>query len=199
MSTRYTDQQLIDAIRRTAAEVPVGPLRAAQVRQHTGVSVLTLLRRFGGWSQALAAADLAGRYGGRPVTTKMRTRPSQHLTDVQVLDELRRVARLAGRGGTVTVRDVALHSTVLGKSTVTDRFGSWAAAVEAAGLQVSRRGRGPLTEQNLAANLHAVWTHLGRRPTQADMRRPPSQISPEPYRKRYGGWTAAVQALRPHT
>lgn len=68
----------------------------------------------------------------------MRSRRSHALSDDEILAEMRRVADVVGRGGVVTRDDITQRSGVLGLGTVVRRFGSFAAAVEAAGLTQSR-------------------------------------------------------------
>ena len=85
------------------------------------------------------------------------------------------------------------HSSTLGARVFLSRFGSFNAALAAAGLQHS-----PLanrwTDQDYIDNLQAVWEHLGRRPIQWDMSRPPSRITGESYRNRFGSWENALAA-----
>jgi hypothetical protein len=73
------------------------------------------------------------------------------------------------------------------------RFGSWPAALAAAGMTVAPTGRS-WTEAELAANLLVIELH-GRTPIPAEMDRPPSTVSSKTYRNRYGDLAQARTAL----
>ena len=73
------------------------------------------------------------------------------------------------------------------------RFGSWNAAVIAAGLSVA--GERNVSEAELFANLGAMWEHLGRQPRKREMVKPFSRYTHHPYVERYGGWLGTVQAF----
>lgn len=173
-----------------AAALP-GPLTQQEFANSSRVSHLTLLRRFGSWRQALEAASLGDRYSGRTVSAKMRSRRSRALTDHEILAEMRRVADVVGRGGVVTRDDITQRSDVLGLGIVMRRFGTFAAAVKAAGLQQSPMAN-RWTEEDYRDNLRMVAAHLGRDPIQEDMNRPPSKITGDSYRHRFGSWGAAL-------
>ena len=84
------------------------------------IAAVTLVKRFGGWKQALASA------GFDP------SRARYTHSDLDLLEELRRVAALLGRTPTTTEFDK--HST-MGASTLSQRFGgSWRDSCTAAGL-----------------------------------------------------------------
>ena len=90
--------------------------------------------------------------------------------------------------------DLKTHSTI-GKRVYTARFGSWPAALAAAGLTLSPRGR-YWSDQELATNQHRVMQLRGRTPTPAEMDRPPSTITSGTYRRRFGDLTRAREALK---
>lgn len=188
----YSDEQLVAELRRVGDLQAVGALTIGDFASRSTVSVDTLRRRFGGWRQALAAAGLEHRYSGRRVTPKMRGPGSASLTDAEIIDELRRIAAETGRGW-ITKPDVH-RSTRIGLRTVLSRFGSWPAAVEAAGLRLSPMAA-TWTTRDLLDNLQLLADHLGRLPTAAEVRKPPSRISYDTYVARFGSWKAAKQAF----
>ena len=66
----------------------------------------------------------------------MRQPKAKLLTNEDVLKELQRIAKLLNKE-TVSVEDVRNHSDIMSAGVVGRRFGSWAAAMEKAGLKVS--------------------------------------------------------------
>lgn len=160
-SLRYSTAELQAELRRAADLIPDGALSERQFRAVGTVSVATYLRRFGSWREALDAAGLSHRYSGRTVSAKMRAQTARTLTNDQLLAELRRIADHTGRSY-VTGLDLRAYSPV-NKSVFIARFGTWPAALAAAGLNMAPRGR-YYTDDNLAANLRAVIDVHGRTP-----------------------------------
>ena len=93
----YSDEALVAELRRVAALVPSGPLTKKAFSQHSRANPSTMVRRFGGWHEALTAAGLSVRYGGQVVSERMRQMPGKSASRAQVLAELSRVARELGR------------------------------------------------------------------------------------------------------
>jgi hypothetical protein len=76
----YTDDALLDEIRRVASQCGDSPLSTEAFDRLSGrVSASTVRRRFGGWSQALEKAGFEHLYGGRTVSEKMRTQVGKRL------------------------------------------------------------------------------------------------------------------------
>ena len=120
----YDDASLLDEMRRVAALLPDGVIRRddfdSRARVHTG----TLIRRFGGWQQALERAGLGARYGGKHVSAKMRDQRARSASTQDVIEELQRVAQVVGHT-TITRADILRHSQLIGERVVINRFGSW--------------------------------------------------------------------------
>jgi 5-methylcytosine-specific restriction endonuclease McrA len=76
---------------------------------------------------------------------------------------------------------------------VTRRFGSWAKALETAGLNKSRNYG--ITDEELFENIENVWIKLGRQPYYGDMRKPLSKFSGGTYGRRFGAWRKALEAF----
>jgi 2-oxo-4-hydroxy-4-carboxy--5-ureidoimidazoline (OHCU) decarboxylase len=107
VTPRYTDEDLLDAMRSFAAEHDGRPPTAP-----------TYARRFGSWNAAIAAAGFDPRFRRR--------------SDEELLDELRSLVETAGEHPTeAAVRD---HPDMANSSTYKARFGSWTEALAAAGL-----------------------------------------------------------------
>jgi hypothetical protein len=86
------------------------------------------------------------------------------------------------------------RSNLLSTRVVINRFGTWKDALEAAGLQLSSRGR-RWAEDDYFENLLAVWTHYGRAPKHREMDLPPSRITSGGYEAKFGTWGRAKQAF----
>lgn len=189
----YDDASLLDEVQRIASLLPEGPITTEAFAAHARVSVDTLRRRFGGWEQTLDRAGLAGRYGGQRVSPKMRDQRARAATADDMITELKRVAEVVGRR-TITRKELLKHGDLIGEKAILNRFGSWKAALEAAGLELSAMGR-RWSDDDYFENLLEVWTLHGRAPTYAEMNRPPSRISNGGYASKFGTWGRAKQAF----
>jgi hypothetical protein len=188
----YDDDSLIEEIRRVAALLPGARLTRKTFDGLSRASSSTIVHRLGGWESALERAGLGDRYGGRRVTDKMRRQQGRLLTAEEILVELRRLADEKGQP-TMTVDDVK-RSDLLSIRVVTSRFGTWRAAIEAAGLQLSSLGR-RWTDEDYYENLLTVWTHYQRAPNYGEMDKPPSRITSGAYEAKFGTWGRAKQAF----
>ncbi len=140
----------------------------------------------------MARAGLGERYGGRTVSPKLKRHAARTMSDDEIIAELQRVAAVLNTT-TLTRAEVVRHSRTLGARVFLSRFGSFHAALAAGALEHS-----PLanrwTDQEYIDNLRVVWEHLGRRPIRWDVSRPPSRITGEAYRNRFGSWENALAA-----
>jgi len=117
------------------------------------------------------------------------TRPT--ITNDQLLADLRRVAAALDTK-MLTVRDYNEQGK-FSSATVKVHFVSWNRALIAAGLIVSQQPDLPVDE--LWDNLREVWIRLGRQPRKAEMQKPLSRFTHNPYTKRWGSWLAAMRAF----
>ncbi len=129
--------------------------------------------------------------GGRQFQIRLRPR---NAPDRDLLADLRRVARERGR---LTVGVYHAHGR-FAVGTVSGRFGSWNAALAAAGLPANKLHAIP--DLDLFENFAEVWRKLGRQPSREDLRkRPgPSRFSCGPYRSRFGSWRGFLLAFADH-
>lgn len=113
------------------------------------------------------------------------------ITNEQLLADIRRVASDLGCSVLPQrrYRQHGNHST----TAIKERFGTWNAAITAAGLgPASERD---ISEEELHQNLEQVWMRLGRQPRKREMAAPLSRFTHHPYVRRYGGWLSAVRAF----
>ena len=78
-------------------------------------------------------------------------------------------------------------------TTVIRRFGTWNAALQKANIEISNRIN--INDDELSENILRLWEYYGRQPRRRDCANPPSTISDYPYNRRFGSWTAALQAF----
>lgn len=187
----YTDEALLAEIRRVAILSAEASLSTADFRQRARVGLTTIRRRFGGWKEALEAAGLGHLYNEIPPARVSRVR-ARTWSREQLIAELRRVVAKCG-GGTVTVDQFRDHALV-GPDAVRRRFGGWAQALRAAGLEPANHGR-RYSDQECFENLLFVWTHYGRPPKYQEMNKAPSSVGGKAYMKRWGTWNRAIHAF----
>lgn len=187
----YTDEALLDELRRVANVVGRPSLSTADFKDHARVGLTTLRRRFGGWREALGAAGLAHLYNEVPAARISRTRARGWTAD-QIVEELRRVAGLLNRQ-TLTVDDFKRHATI-GADAVRARFGTWPKAIRVAGLEPVNHGK-RYSDEDCFENLLSVWTHYGRQPRYQEMNASPSIVGGKAYMTRWGTWNRAIHAF----
>lgn len=111
------------------------------------------------------------------------------VSDAELLADLRRVADLLGKT-TLQYDEYPNHGRCASRIFET-RFGSWNAALRAAGLEVGHRQ--DISEEELFENMERVWTTLGRQPRREEMKKPFSIFSKGTYERRFGGWRGALE------
>jgi hypothetical protein len=188
----YSDAALLDELKRVASAVPDGPLTKSIFESHSRASASTLTKRFGGWENALAAANLAFRYGGQSISDRMRRQPGKSVTREDVVAALCEVAKAIGRQD-LTVDDFTTHGQ-FSVATVRKFFPQWHKALQAAGL-TARPSSVRYTDEECFENLLRVWTQLGREPKYREMNQPPSQVGGKAYVGRWKTWTKALEAF----
>ena len=138
----------------------------------------TYKRRFGSWSAALTEA------GFEPADARMEDQISHE-------DLLTAIERLAVEvDGPPTFQDMDDRGAYAARTYV-NRFGSWNAAVEAAGFEPRSSGR--VDDAELLADLRRLRETLGRKPTSTDVREH-GQYGLATYQRRFGSWSAALDA-----
>lgn len=165
-------------LQRLADELGHTPTKA-EMNEHGAYSARTYHKRFGSWPGAVEAADLVPRWesDGRRSKAPLEA-------------ELRRLADELGRQPTTNDTDEQGSFT---PSTYVRRYGSWTAAVEAAGITVERVD-GRITDEALEAELQRLTDDLGKPPTSSDIGAN-GRFSAVTYIQRYGSWAEALDAV----
>lgn len=188
----YSDKALISELKRVAELVPSGPLTRLVFNEHSRASASTLMKRFGGWQQALEAASLGSRYCGQPVSERMRSQPGKRVTQEQVVEELKKVAEKLGRKD-ITVEDFDANAS-FSSATVRSIFKTWSKALSFAEL-TARATSVRYSDEECFENLLRVWTYHGRVPKYLEMNQKPSEVGGKAYIGRWGGWVKALEAF----
>jgi 5-methylcytosine-specific restriction endonuclease McrA len=117
----------------------------------------------------------------------------RNVPDRALVRDLRRVARKTGRRR-VTAALYAEHGAFR-PNTLARRFGSWNAALGAAGLKVTQHWNVP--DAALLKNLADVWRKLGRQPTWRELTKRGgfSTFAGATYKRRFGSWHGALRAF----
>jgi Homing endonuclease associated repeat/HNH endonuclease len=188
--TEYSDEAILAELRRVAALQADGALTSTAFQQHGRVTRDTVSRRFGSWTNALAAAGLAHRS-----TNEIKVRgghASSRMSNDEVLDRLRELAIHLGKSeltGDDVIQNLPFSDEILRK-----RWGTLRAAFEAAGLAATNVGR-RYTDDECFDNMLTVWTHFGRPPMYREMSEPPSAVGGRAYIRRFGKWNKALAAF----
>ena len=178
----YDDEALIDELRRVAALLGKPKLTLKEFSENAKVHGSTLQKRFGGWRGALRAAGLSDRADQSNVRK----------TKSETLSAMKQIAEKLGKES-ITLREFEAHSGMTG-GPVCRIFGSWGAALSAAGLQQSALGK-RYSDEECYENMLSVWTHYGRPPQHDEMNEPPSLVGSMAYVRRWGTWRKALEAF----
>jgi len=189
-----SNEEILAEIRRVDSNLANSILTREEFDEHGKISSSTIIRRFGGWQKALIAAGLEQKYSGTNISEKMRRQKARQLPDEAVLAELNRLAKHLGKES-LTVEDLRNHSALMSEGVVRRRFGSWAIALEKAGLKISEHYNRRYSNEEYFENLLNVWTHFGRQPLYREMDVSPSVISSGAYENRFGNWRKALEAF----
>jgi hypothetical protein len=140
-------------------------------------------------SSSAPAGGPSPDYSGSQFEVRFRNR---NIPSARLIEDLQRVAREVG--GSLT-REAYLKGGRFSWGTAYKRFGSWNAALAAAGLPTNKLQGIP--EAALFGNLAEVWLKLKRQPLGDDMlkARGLSKYSLGTYRDRFGSWYGALLAF----
>lgn len=180
-------EELLDMMRAVAAKLDLRQLPQQTFLKHAGVSRGAVDRHYDTWADACRAADISH---GRTLAEMPR---QQNYTKEDCLAEMRRVATLLNKK--------ELSSKVYGGyaqisvKAITRRFGSWRAALTAAGLTptaASERLTLP-TRDHCVAELQRVARFLGRDHLTSAAFDESAQVSAFRVVRVFGSWHAALQ------
>jgi len=111
--------------------------------------------------------------------------------DHDIIADIQRVASEHGAG--VLPARLYNHHGKYSHGTASRRFGSWNAALKAAGLRVVNQV--DVSDEELFGNIEHLWVSLGRQPRKRELVRPLSRYSEGPYTRRFDSWRRALEAF----
>ena len=169
--------QLLNEIHRLHDELEKVP-SYQEMNDHGEYSVYTYSRVFGSWNEAVESAGYSSHSNPAPTSKE------------ELLAELERVAEKCNRKP--TRRDLEEHGSVCA-TTYSNKFGSWNAALKAAGFTPRTMGQ-RISRDELRSELEALAEELDAPPTTTDMNKKGS-YSASTYIRRFGSWNEALNLL----
>jgi hypothetical protein len=113
------------------------------------------------------------------------------ISDADLLADLTRVA--SSRSESVLKQRTYRDLGRFGVTTVIRRFGSWNAAVTAAGLD--RTVERNISDEELFSALYELWVGLGRQPSYSEVQRPTCKFHVSTFERRFGSWRRALEVF----
>ena len=176
-ATKYSDDELLDQLRVLAKKLGKTPCMKEVERSSSCASSSTFSQCFGSFSAALRAAGFEVK------------RTFVYCNDEELLDQLRALAKKLGRTPKTRDADAAINCS--SSPYLRIRFGSYNAALQAAGLELNRTF---YSDEDLLDQLRALTKELGRTPRIRDVNVASNCASSGVFRKRFGSFTAALEA-----
>lgn len=115
----------------------------------------------------------------------------RNISDDDLLSDLRRVA--SEQSEQQVKQRTYKECGKYGVTTVIRRFGSWNAAVEAAGLETTVQRN--VSDEKLFSALYDLWVGLGRQPSYSEVQKPACSFHVATYERRFGSWRLALEAF----
>jgi hypothetical protein len=182
--TRLTDSDLCEALVSLSDELGQVPT-SQDMNEHGSYSPGTYINRFGSWNDALAAAGLESPTEQRPISEEA------------LVDGIKNLAKEFGRPPTTT--EMNNHGSYHAH-TYRLRFGSWDAALEAAGAEGTSESADPPNKIDRDALLEEIRALAAAQdddqPPTTTMMKKQGQFSVGTYINRFGSWGAAVNAAQ---
>ena len=168
--------ELLAELRRLRDELDQIPT-ADQMDEHGAYAYITYYERFGSWANAL-----------EEVFDEIPDRKWEHVSNAELLTELRRLASTDGEPPTVTdVTECGAHAV----TTYQDRFGSWREALDTAGFEPPPPQS--VTTEELLAELRRLRDEFGEYPTTTTVREHGAYSLPT-YYNRFESWDSVLNA-----
>jgi len=181
--TDYSDEALIKEIKKVSRIVEK-PLTVTKFNSNSKYSASTIERRFGSWLKALEKAELDISYWHTN---------NKNISKEELINELKRVSAIFGTT-CFSQKDFVFHSHIGDRGIFSRKFGSFNKLMKEAGFTTPLSSR-KYTDEERVENLLNVWTHYGRQPKYAEMKKEPSIVGPKAYVVRWGSWTNALLAF----
>lgn len=183
--TDYSDDSVLEEVRRVVRELGNERVTRERFDQVSRVSSTTVSRKLGSWFEALDRAGVSQTQAPRPLVIEKQA----------VISAIRLYVQ--NNPGSPPTRDAIERNLYLPRGAINHHIGQWKDCLDEAGVEQSPLGR-RYTDAECFENIVALWTHYGRQPNFAELKRPPSKVGPKAYIRRWGGWRAALAAFIDH-
>jgi hypothetical protein len=181
--TKYSDEELLEEVRRVAGLVEKPVLTAPEFKKHSKLGLRNLQERFGGWKDLLERAGLDHMRSKRLIGPR---------SSEDILDQIRRFY------ASTSLKDFTCErfSSAMGVNSCEIRhiFGNWRKATEAAGLP-HRRGSFRYSDEACLINIANLWAYYGRPPAYKELNGSQSSVCAGVYDKRWRGLRKTFDAF----
>ena len=174
-----SDADLIQDVIRVAQKLGKETLTTDEYRSAGIYSYTTLRRRFGSWKQVMKKTGLSIEQNNFHV----------YITNEEYISDIQQVARSLKKDTLIFTEYKELGTYDAGN--IPKRFGSWAAALVAAGLHPTGYTVS-VTNEELLEEIEQLWIRLGRQPTSTDVREGQSRYGLTTYVRHFGSWRNAL-------
>jgi hypothetical protein len=140
----------------------------------------TLSRRFGSWKNVLQKANL---------NSESR---NFYISNEEYINNLKEVAILL-KQNTITTSDYKKYGK-FNDAKLSKRFGGWAKALAAAGLEPTGY-QSVVSDEDLLEDIENIWITLGRQPTTTDIKAGLSKYSLNTYARHFGSWRHSLEVF----
>ena len=188
MRIKITDIEYLNDLRAVANRLEKNCLKQRDYSKKNGAkyNLKSAIARFGNWNTLLKEAGLEGEK-----SLKGMEFGEKQIKDEVLIADLVKVSNELHRPN-LTSDEYNRHGKFTCE-TMRARFGSWNKAKEKANLEISNIINNSTEE--LFQNILDLWTLLGRQPKYGEVIAPQSRFHGATYGRRFGSWTAALEAF----
>ncbi len=184
----HSDEEILASLCRAAKILGRRPLKREyeKYRYDSEPTADTITRRFGSWKEALIAAG---------IDPKDPEQNPNFLTDGEILEHLREIARVVGHTPSVVEYNALRRPHMACSTTVSERFGDrWEYAIEAAGLPERNSNR--IERERIVKALQEIARKLGHSPTKSEYKanRAKDMPSEKAISRSFNSWADALKA-----
>ncbi len=184
----HSDEEIFASLRRVVKILGRRPLRREyeKYRYDSEPTADTITRRFGSWKEALIAAGIDPKDPGQN---------PNFLTDGEILEHLREIARVVGHTPSVPEYNALRRPHMACSTTVSERFGGrWEYAIDAAGLP--ERNSNKIERERIIKALQEIARKLGHSPTKSEYKanRAKDMPSEKAISRNFNSWADALKA-----
>lgn len=186
-----SDEELINDVLRVAKLCDTCGLSMTKYNELGKYHSSTIIKRFGGWYNALESMGLSAYKYDRT-----NQKNSENRNDEDFFKDVNNVASNLHKTFITTGEYKKFGQYNL--SWRIKRYGSWNKIIEKAGLSPTpfRLGKGKeILDEELFQDIERVWIKLGRQPTMTDVKNGEFSFGQNTFTRRFGGWRGTLEAF----